>query len=74
MGDNDYAAAFKYVVTPVVEAFDPQAIIVSCGFDAARYDIVGKMDLTPLGYAYMTHSLISLSGRGIFSFFGLFFI
>lgn len=48
---------------PVAQAFDPDLILVSSGFDAARGDPLGGCDLTPAGYAHMTHRLLSL-GRG----------
>jgi Histone deacetylase domain len=35
---------------------------VSAGFDAARGDDLGDCDVTPGGYAHMTHMLSSLAG------------
>jgi len=37
-------------------------VIISCGFDAARGDPLGHYDITPSGYAHMTHLLTSLAG------------
>jgi hypothetical protein len=61
MGDSEYAHAFDAVVMPVATAFDPDLVIVSAGFDGARGDPLGGCDLTPAGYAYMTHRLLSLA-------------
>jgi histone deacetylase 6 len=36
--------------------------VVSAGFDAARGDDLGDCDVTPGGYAHMTHMLSSLAG------------
>ena len=36
-------------------------MIISCGFDAARGDPLGHYDVTPSGYAHMTHLLTSLA-------------
>lgn len=36
-------------------------MIVSCGFDAAKGDPIGKCDVTYDGYAYMIHRLMSLT-------------
>jgi histone deacetylase 6 len=36
--------------------------IVSAGFDAARGDHLGGCDVTPDGYAHMTHMLAGLAG------------
>lgn len=35
---------------------------VSAGFDAARGDDLGECDVTPAGYAHMTHMLSGLAG------------
>jgi hypothetical protein len=40
-----------------IRAFAPDVILVSCGFDAARGDPLGRYDVTPLGYAHMTRLL-----------------
>lgn len=36
MGDAEYLAAWRVLVVPLLEAFKPEFIIVSAGFDAAR--------------------------------------
>ena len=64
MGDAEYMAAFEEIVMPIARNFNPQLVIISAGFDAARGDPLGGNDLTPIGYAHMTHQLLSLaSGR-----------
>jgi histone deacetylase 6 len=35
-GDADYVAAWDHVLLPVAEAFDPDIILLSAGFDAGR--------------------------------------
>ncbi|KAL0431126.1 UNVERIFIED_CONTAM: Histone deacetylase 15 [Sesamum radiatum] len=42
--------------------FDPDFTIISAGFDAARGDPLGCCDVTPTGYAQMTHMCSALSG------------
>lgn len=42
---------------PILLEFDPEFILVSCGFDAARNDPLGGMTLTPNGYFYMAKCL-----------------
>ncbi|KAG6530599.1 histone deacetylase 15-like isoform X2 [Zingiber officinale] len=61
VGDNDYIFAFQHVVIPIALQFAPDITIVSAGFDAARGDPLGCCDVTPAGYAQMTHMLSSLS-------------
>ncbi|XP_022153231.1 histone deacetylase 15 isoform X2 [Momordica charantia] len=62
VGDNDYIFAFKQVVLPIASAFTPDLTIISAGFDAARGDPLGMCDVTPAGYAHMTHLLNIVSG------------
>lgn len=62
MGDADYIYAFQQVVMPIAIEFDPDLVIVAAGFDAAKGDMLGKCEVTPTGYAHMTHMLMSLAG------------
>ncbi len=39
-----------------------KACLVSAGFDAAEGDPVGDCNVTPAGYAHMTHLLSALAG------------
>lgn len=63
MGNTEYAAAFSELVLPVLSAFDPDLILVSCGFDAAKGDSLGDCKLTPDMYYIMTNSLLDEAGR-----------
>ena len=58
-GDADYISIFEMIVCPLTRSFDPDLIIVSAGFDAARGDALGDCDITPAGYAALTSSIIS---------------
>uniref|UniRef100_A0A1A8MBZ0 Protein deacetylase HDAC6 n=2 Tax=Nothobranchius pienaari TaxID=704102 RepID=A0A1A8MBZ0_9TELE len=62
MGDSDYLAAFHHVVMPIAREFNPDLVLVSAGFDAARGDPLGGYNVTPAGYAHLTHMLMSLAG------------
>ncbi|KAK4426720.1 Histone deacetylase 15 [Sesamum alatum] len=62
VGDNDYVFAFQQVVLPIASEFNPDFTIISAGFDAARGDPLGCCDVTPSGYAQMTHMCRALSG------------
>ncbi|XP_041655286.1 histone deacetylase 6 [Cheilinus undulatus] len=62
MGDSDYLAAFHQVVMPIATEFNPSLVLVSAGFDAARGDPLGGYNVTPEGYAHLTHLLMSLAG------------
>lgn len=60
-GDMEYMAAFDEIVMPVANAYNPDLVLVSAGFDAARGDPLGGNDITPAGYAHMMHRLLSLA-------------
>ncbi|XP_028850691.1 histone deacetylase 6 isoform X2 [Denticeps clupeoides] len=62
MGDSEYLAAFHHVVMPIAREFAPQLVLVSAGFDAARGDPLGGYQVTPEGYAHLTHHLMTLAG------------
>ncbi|KAI0690095.1 histone deacetylase complex protein [Cytidiella melzeri] len=61
MGDADYLHAFQHVIMPIAMEFAPELVIISAGFDAARGDDLGECDVTPEGYAHMTHMLSGLA-------------
>ena len=71
MGDAEYLAAFDRVLMPIARAFDPELVIVSCGFDAAAGDLLGGMKVSAPGYAAMTRQLGDLaSGRVVLALEG----
>ncbi|CAF1249857.1 unnamed protein product [Rotaria sordida] len=63
MTDVEYLAAFRSIVMPILEQFQPQIILVSCGFDACIGHVhpLGGYELTPTCFAYMTKELMSLA-------------
>jgi len=61
MGDAEYLAAFDEILMPVARQYEPDLVIVSCGFDAALGDLLGRMRISPDGYALMTSRLLSLA-------------
>jgi len=61
MGDNDYIYAFQHVVMPIALEFNPELVVVAAGFDAAMFDPIGDFQVSPLGYAHMTHYLKGLA-------------
>ena len=64
VGDREYMYAWERVLIPMAKAFQPDLIIVSCGFDSARGDPLGGFDLTPNCYGHMTRILQNLSKDG----------
>jgi len=44
----------------VFEQFEPELILVSCGFDSGWGDSIGNLKISQYGYMYMTKELTSL--------------
>ena len=63
MSDAEYLAAFRCVVMPIAQAFKPQIVLVSCGFDGTESHPkeLGGYKLSPMCFAYMTKKLMSLA-------------
>jgi hypothetical protein len=59
-GDAAYLSAWRRVLLPIAKDFDPDLVIVSAGFDSARGDEMGGLDVTPAGYARLLHELVTL--------------
>ncbi len=62
-GDMEYAAIFNELILPVARRFEPELVLVSCGFDIYDGDPLGAMKVTPAGFAYMTRVLLELAGE-----------
>nr|XP_027808092.1 histone deacetylase 6 isoform X1 [Marmota flaviventris] len=65
MGDADYLAAWHRLVLPIAYEFNPELVLVSAGFDAARGDPLGGCQVSPEGYAHLTHLLMGLASGHI---------
>jgi acetoin utilization deacetylase AcuC-like enzyme len=55
--DAVYATAFERVVLPVLEAYAPELVLVSAGFDAAARDPLAQMELSVEAYGWMSRAL-----------------
>jgi acetoin utilization deacetylase AcuC-like enzyme len=53
-GDAEYQKVFLEQLKPVAAAFKPDFVLVSAGFDAAKGDLLGRMKVTPEGFAELT--------------------
>jgi acetoin utilization deacetylase AcuC-like enzyme len=53
-GDAQYKRAFEEKLKPAADAFKPDFVLVSAGFDAAQNDSLGRMKVTPAGFAELT--------------------
>ncbi|KAF7639704.1 Hist_deacetyl domain-containing protein [Meloidogyne graminicola] len=59
MGDAEYLAAWRVIVLPILDAFKPEFILVSAGFDATKGHAaaLGGYNLTPKLFGYLTRTL-----------------
>lgn len=70
MGDDEYFVVWEKLLMPVAEEFNPDFILVSAGFDAARGD-VGECSVTPECFARLTRRLKMLAdGKVVLSLEG----
>jgi len=54
---DDYRIVFDEIIGPVVRQFQPEALLISAGFDAHEQDPLAMMRLTTQSFAAMTSSL-----------------
>lgn len=59
-GDEEYEQVFDRVIVPILNQFAPDVVIVSAGFDCARGDPLGGMDVTPNGFAKLTKKMMNI--------------
>ncbi len=62
-GDEEYRAVFHASLVPVADAFKPEFVIISAGFDAHKDDPLASMGLTETGYADLTGIVAGIAKR-----------
>jgi acetoin utilization deacetylase AcuC-like enzyme len=62
-GDAEFVAAWRDELLPAIEAFGPQAILVSAGYDAAAADPLAELEISRDGYRAVATLLGELVGR-----------
>ena len=62
-GVGAYLAAIDRVVAPALEAFEPDLIVVACGFDAGYFDPLGHMLLLADHFRQFAGRMIDLADR-----------
>ncbi len=58
-----FRAAVEQLFFPALEAFRPQLVFISAGFDAHRDDPLGGLSLLEADYAWITRALCELADR-----------
>jgi acetoin utilization deacetylase AcuC-like enzyme len=62
-GDGAYRDAFERIVLPALDAYRPQLVIVPCGYDAGRFDPLGRMLLDGVTFRWMTRAVADIAAR-----------
>jgi acetoin utilization deacetylase AcuC-like enzyme len=62
-GDEEYRAIFEKLLVPAADAFKPEFVIISAGFDAHKDDPLASMRLTEEGYADLTDIVAGIAKR-----------
>jgi acetoin utilization deacetylase AcuC-like enzyme len=60
-GDMEFARIFNELVKPVTREYQPELILISCGFDIYDGDPLGAMRVTPAGFSWMTRTMVELA-------------
>jgi acetoin utilization deacetylase AcuC-like enzyme len=60
---RQFRDAWRTRLLPALDAFAPQLLLVSAGFDAHRRDPLAQLQLEADDYAWLTRELVALAGR-----------
>jgi acetoin utilization deacetylase AcuC-like enzyme len=60
-GDEEYRLAMRQQVIPKLDAFRPEFLLISAGFDAHRDDPLAQIDLTEDAFGEMTRMLVEVA-------------
>lgn len=63
VGHDGYLAVMDRIVTPALERFRPDAIIVACGYDASIFDPLGRMACSADTFRQMTLRIREAAAR-----------
>jgi acetoin utilization deacetylase AcuC-like enzyme len=61
-GGREFRAAMEEAILPALDAFKPELVIVSAGFDAHRADPLGGLNLVEADFAWITQRLMEIAG------------
>ncbi len=61
--DEEMLAVYGHLVEPIADAYRPQLVLISAGFDADARDPLANLNLTPAGFAAMLRMLRRVADR-----------
>ncbi len=62
-GSREFRAAMSEIILPALDAFRPELILVSAGFDAHRADPLAQLQLEEADYGWVTERLLELAAK-----------
>jgi acetoin utilization deacetylase AcuC-like enzyme len=62
-GGEAFREAMEVAILPRIEAFSPDVVVISAGFDAHRRDVLGNLNLIEADYAWVTLRLMEIAKR-----------
>jgi len=62
-GSAEFRTAYRDIVIPALDAFAPELVLISAGFDAHRLDPLANLDLVTGDFAWVTAELVDLAHR-----------
>lgn len=62
-GNEEYREVFQRVLVPAADAFKPEFVIISAGFDAHCDDPLASMSVTEEGYKDLTQIVVDIATR-----------
>ncbi|MHC1623794.1 MAG: histone deacetylase family protein [Candidatus Methanospirareceae archaeon] len=62
-GDAGYLYALNNILVPIAMEFNPDFVLVSCGFDAHRADPLASMKVTSSGFGLFTDVIIAIAKK-----------
>ena len=62
-GAKEFRAAMDRIVLPGIDAFSPQLLLISAGFDAHRDDPLAELNLTTEDFAWVTAKICDLADK-----------
>jgi len=60
-GDMEFARIVNELIGPVAREYQPELILISCGFDIYNGDPLGAMQVSADGFAYLTRTMRKLA-------------
>ena len=61
--DRDIVSAFDQQLPPAADAFEPDLVLISAGFDSKKGDLLGCFDVTDGGYVAITRRTMDIADK-----------